>query len=422
MAIADSDGKVPEANPACLRLYGYTADDVKGVNLADVVAPEDRCAAAEAMASLAAGRRVAKTIRMRRKDGTRFVVDLLASVTEVGGERRILSVTRDVTDRVRAEQARSRSERMFRSVFESANDAVFVESIDGRILDVNRNGCELLGYTRDELVRMTVSDLVSAGARAWLERVTGAILRDGMFRAEAVRAHWDGHYVPVEISASTMELDGGTAVLAIVRDITERKLAEQALRESEEKFRSVCEQSPNMIFINYQGRIVYTNQKSAEVMGYTRDEFYAPGFDFMRLIAPESVEQVRAVYARHGRGEEVEPYEYTLIGKGARRIEAIVATKLVDYAGTKALLVKETVTGLLGRRLGDIGGARRRRPHCPAQSARLPRIRRQRGRSAWPELVRPLRAGRSSAPGSGGRSQRLWQAALSRWSTTRTRC
>ena len=338
VAIADMEGRVLEANPACLRLYGYTAEELRGGKLMNVAAPEDRNIAAAALANVAAGRHVAKTLRVRRKDGTRFVVDLVASLVVVGGVRRIMSVTRDVTDRVHAEQACSQSERMYRAVFESANDAVFIESVDGRILDVNRNGCVLLGYSREELLRKSVSDLIPPDARAWLPRVTDAILRDGTFRAEAVRVHRDGHLVPVEISASTMELNGRTAVLSITRDITERRKAETALRESEEKFRSVAEQSPNMIFINSQGRVVYANQKSADVMGYTREEFYAPGFEFMKLIAPESVEQIKSVYARHARGEDVESYEYALVTRDGRRIESIITTKLIDYGGSKAIL------------------------------------------------------------------------------------
>jgi PAS domain S-box-containing protein len=338
VAIADMDGRVLEANPACLRLYGYTIEDVKQMNFTDMVAWEDRGAAAHAMADLAAGRQVTRTINMRRKDGTRFVVDLVASVLLVGGERRIMAVTRDATDRVRAEQARSQSERLYRTVFESASDAVFIESVDGRILDVNRHGCELLGYTKDELTRRNVSDLVPTESRAWLTRVTDAILRDGTFRTEAVRVQKGGRHIPVDISASTMELDGRTVVLSIVRDITQRKAAEQALRESEEKFRSVSEQSPNMIFINNRGRVVYANQKSVDLMGYTREEFYAPGFDFMQLIAPESVERIKSAYARHSHGEEVESYEYALITKDGRRIESIITTRLIDYQGSRAIL------------------------------------------------------------------------------------
>jgi PAS domain S-box-containing protein len=351
VVIAGIDGKVVEANPACLRLYGYTAEDVRGMNLADVVAPDDRGAAADAVANLALGRQVARTIRARRKDGTGFVVDLLASMMTVGGERRILWVTRDATERVRSEQARSQSELMYRTVFESANDAVFIESVDGSILDVNRSGCRLLGYERRELVKKNVSDLVPADARAWLPRVMDAILRDGTFRAEAVRVHRDGHHIPVEISAAAMEVGGRTVVLSIVRDITERKRAEQSLRESEEKFRGVAEQSPNMIFINSRGRVAYANQKSVDVMGYSREELYAPDFGFANLVAPESQEKIRAANARDLRGEEVESCECVLVAMDGRRIDAILTTRLVEYDGATAIL--GIVTDITERKQAD---------------------------------------------------------------------
>lgn len=268
-AIADMDGKMLEANPAFLRLYGYTVKDVKEMKLTDVAAPEARRAATEALARVVAGKPVTRTIRVRRKDGNRFVVDLTASVMVVGGERRIMAVTRDVTERVRSEQALNQSERLYRAVFESANDAVFIESVDGHILDVNRHGCELLGYQRDELARMNVSDLVPAEARAWLPHVTDAILRDRTFRTESVRVHKSGRQTPVEISASTMELDGKTVVLAIVRDITERKRAEAALAESENRYRALFDDSLMGIYrTSPDGQILMANPALVRMLGY----------------------------------------------------------------------------------------------------------------------------------------------------------
>jgi PAS domain S-box-containing protein len=93
-----------------------------------------------------------------------------------------------------------------------------------------------------------------------------------------------------------------------------------------------------MFFISRQGAVAYANRKSQEMMGYSREEFYAPGFDFMRLIAPESVELIRSVYARHRRGEEVELYEYMLVTKDGRRIESVIIIRLMDYEGSKAIL------------------------------------------------------------------------------------
>ena len=81
------------------------------------------------------------------------------------------------------------------------------------------------------------------------------------------------------------------------------------MQDSEADFRTFTEQSPNMIFINRGGRVVYANRKCEEIMGYTREEFLAPDFNYLNLIAPESVDLVKANFQRHLNGEEIEPYE-----------------------------------------------------------------------------------------------------------------
>jgi PAS domain S-box-containing protein len=124
----------------------------------------------------------------------------------------------------------------------------------------------------------------------------------------------------------------------ISRDITERKRAEKALRESEEKFRNLAEQSPNMIFINKKGKVVYANEKCEEIMGYRKEEFYSPGFDFRTLIAPESMDLIEASFSRHMKGENLLPYEYALITREGRGIEAIITPKLIRYGGESAIL------------------------------------------------------------------------------------
>ena len=118
----------------------------------------------------------------------------------------------------------------------------------------------------------------------------------------------------------------------------QRTKAEEKLRESEEKFSSLAEQSPNMIFINKRGKIVYANKRCEEVMGYRREEFYSPDFDFLSLVAPEYRHIVTASFNSHTNGEEVPPVEYTLLTKEGRRIDAIQTTKLIQYEGETVIL------------------------------------------------------------------------------------
>jgi PAS domain S-box-containing protein len=124
--------------------------------------------------------------------------------------------------------------------------------------------------------------------------------------------------------------------------ILEKKIAAKtdgtSSTKSQYDFQTFTEQSPNMIFINQGGRVVYVNKRCVEAMGYSRDEFYAPEFDFMSLIAPESVELIRSNLKRHLAGEDIEPYEYSLLNKTGEKIEAIITTRLIKFEGAGAIL------------------------------------------------------------------------------------
>lgn len=127
-------------------------------------------------------------------------------------------------------------------------------------------------------------------------------------------------------------------VANILAEAIERKRTEEALSESEASFKALAEESPNMIFINKRGRIVYANKKCEEQMGYTREEFYAEDFDFMTLVAPESRDLVKENLRRHQQGEEIPPYEYNILAKDGRELSTIHATKLIDFQGDTAIL------------------------------------------------------------------------------------
>jgi PAS domain S-box-containing protein len=172
--------------------------------------------------------------------------------------------------------------------------------------------------------------------RAMLEDVFAA----GRIREEEIRLRLADKSIRwIHTQLSPIEKDGAVhEVLVINRDITARKTAEAALLESEQKFRTLAEQSPNMIFINRKGRVVYVNESCEEIMGYGREEFHAPDFDFLGLIVPEDRPLLMESFERHMQGEDIPPYEYSMITRQGERLEAIITTKLIDYAGEPAIL------------------------------------------------------------------------------------
>ena len=138
----------------------------------------------------------------------------------------IVTAGLDISDRYRAEQELSQSEERFRTLFENAGDALLIVDEKGRFLDANRAACERLGYTRDELVTMSAYDIDAPEFAAGLEDRMARLLERGILSFESAHVARDGTVIPTEITATTIVLDGKTAVLSVARDLTERRRAE----------------------------------------------------------------------------------------------------------------------------------------------------------------------------------------------------
>jgi PAS domain S-box-containing protein len=191
-----------------------------------------------------------------------------------------------------------------------------------------------------KLKKKNIFEYIPPEHQKQIQEILDSVFRSGRRRIEESRFKLkDGsvyclvsHIIPIKRANIVDQL------LMITQDITEQKKAEAALRENEEKFRTLAEQSPNMIFINQKGRVVYVNRMCEQIMGFTKAEFLAPDFDFLTLIAPESLAQIQGNFARHMRGEEIPPYEYSLVTKSAKRLEAIITTRLIQFENDTAVL------------------------------------------------------------------------------------
>lgn len=148
-------------------------------------------------------------------------------------------VIMDVTDRKLAQQATFESQQQYRTLFESANDAIMIHDANMMFLDANTLACDRLGYTKEQLLQLTVYDIVSpefAGRTMQQYELTQTLGRT-VYETEHVSV--DGNILPVEISCTRITYNGREAVIGIARDITDRKSTENALRDSEERYRAV---------------------------------------------------------------------------------------------------------------------------------------------------------------------------------------
>jgi len=259
-------------------------------------------------------------------------------VFETGKVVRFVTVIRDITKQKKDEEALKYSEEKYSNLFQQSNDKIIMHDLDGHIIDANQKALSHFGYTISEMSSLKIPELHPEGALDKSEEAFRKISQDGFVRFEIDFKKKNGDIFPAEVSSSLFKIGGKPVIQGIVRDITERKKTEKAIRDSETKFRALSENSPNMIFINKQGKVVYANKRCEEVMGYQKEEFYSPDFDFLCLIAPEYQGIVKENFKRHLKGKEVSPFEYINITKEGKKIESLLTTKLIDYEADKAIL------------------------------------------------------------------------------------
>ena len=170
-------------------------------------------------------------------DGKRYVsVSGLPVFDDKGHFLGYRGVGRDITERKRAEAAIRESEQRFRTLFDKANDAIFVENERDEILEVNEQACALLGYSRGELLKMKVSDLQALEIRAQVGGVVrGELERHGDAPFESIDLHRSGRRIMVEVTNTRISDQGQELVLSIVRDVAERKRAAEALQQMQEQ-------------------------------------------------------------------------------------------------------------------------------------------------------------------------------------------
>lgn len=172
-----------------------------------------------------------------------------------------------------AEETMREQETRYRAIVDQAtSDALLVHDFQGRFLEVNRRACESLGYSKEELLRMSVTDIECdfdlKSAQAEWSRIEPGI----PFILYGHQRRKDGTVFPVEIHFGCSFWNGETFYLGLVRDITKRKLTEEALRESEERFRNMVEGAPDAIYIQIDRKFAYVNPAACRLFGVASAE------------------------------------------------------------------------------------------------------------------------------------------------------
>ena len=178
------------------------------------------------------------------------------------------------------------SEEKYSKLFHSSNDAIFIHDLDGNIIDSNLKVLELFGYTKSEMSSIRVPMLHPAGALKKSKNAFDTILREGFVSFEIEFKKKSGEVFSAEVSSSLFEIGGQQVIQGIVRDITQRKLSEEALREKEERFRGLSEAAQEGIAITQRGYFVDGNTKLAAMLGCPLQDIIGRNVSDSQSVAP----------------------------------------------------------------------------------------------------------------------------------------
>ena len=323
-------GNFIDANPAASRLYGYSNEEFLRIRARDISAEQEKTEAAVRDGITQVPLRL-----HRRKDGTIFQVEITGSYFTQGERNLHTAFIRDITDRKHAEEALHESEERYRRLVEGSPDAIAVHS-KGRFVFVNPAGAKLIGARSPrELIGKPILDVVHPDSRS---QVIGRLRHviEGqeapLFEEKFLKS--DGSVIDVEVVGIPFSYQGKAATQVVVRDITVRKHAEVALKESESRFRSIFEDSLLGISIaSPGGRLLQVNAAYARMYGYKNPGMMLAEVSNVGVLFadPEKRKEVSRILRTKG---FMEATEFELIRRdGSRFFVMVSASEIRDSDG-----------------------------------------------------------------------------------------
>jgi PAS domain S-box-containing protein len=226
--IADASGRPIYQNEASSELFGYTLEDLEAAGGLTIIYA-DPAVAIEIPTTIAQGKTWRGQVEVRHRLGRKIPVSLRADA--IIGEREevagFISIHNDIRERKRAEEALRASEERFKDLFDNAGDAIFIHDFEGTMIEVNQVACNRLGYSHEELLKLTPADFNPPEEEPLISQRLEEIQMRGQITFETTHIASDGRTIPVEIVSRTIDYRGKGVIISIARDISYRKRAEK---------------------------------------------------------------------------------------------------------------------------------------------------------------------------------------------------
>jgi PAS domain S-box-containing protein len=340
------EGKVKWVNNRVAEMFEYAnPSQMVGIGIFEMFAAEENELAQAAFEEyLRTGFQSELEFTMLRRDGTTFLGTIKGSILKDGNgdPYAIMGILRDITERKRAERAVIESEQRYRQLMEKANDAILIHEIStegpGLLIEINDSACRMLGYEKDELLRMAITDIDVPEQKQNIRRIMQELQssKSAFFKTELLAK--GGARIPVEVSASLTDFNGKELIMAIVRDTSEIERAEKTLRELEGKFHNAFDWANDIILLHTltvegkPGRFIEANRVAINMLGYSREELFAMG---PPDIVPTELHPQLAYILRQAQTKDNFLFETKLLRKDGTTIPVESNGHLVDYEGKR---------------------------------------------------------------------------------------
>lgn len=273
--IADADRRIVLWNRGAERMFGHRPEEVAGKPIEELLSENDAAAFRESLGRLSSGGAAVPQTALaehsaRRKDGSEFPVEYSVTSWEAEGHRFFGMIIRDVTERKLAERALAESEKQYRTLVTSLQEGVGMTDAEDRLVYVNPAYCEMLGYSKEELVGQKLSVLIPTEEHPRVDAETELRKRGQKSRYELVMLRRDGERRDIRVSVVPWTDEGGAylGTIGAMMDVTDARRAHKELQEKTDFLEAVLDTASDGVFVmDSQGNYVLMNNAAAELIG-----------------------------------------------------------------------------------------------------------------------------------------------------------
>lgn len=313
--VLDSEGRVLEINDRIVAFLGYSREEVRDINIRDILDKEDISRFNDFTSYILKHGSITKShdFRMKAKGGgIKWAATTGVRLRRDNESSLIVGTVRDVTAQKQMEEALRGSDKFFRALFDYSLEIIFMLDPEGRFLDINDRGLSLFGYESEKLLYLHISCVVDHEYQSKVLETIEHIKQHGYIDVQELRMRTqEGKSIWMDVAGVRIERVGKeNTILGIARDISERKLAEKALYESEKRFRTLFDKSLEMFFINdVSGRFIDANDRVLTRLGYDKSDI--PNMRLSDLIDERDLDRAhRNIKFIMDNGSDTRTHEY----------------------------------------------------------------------------------------------------------------